>query len=69
MKLPRTPMELRFVVVMCSVHRHFVPSYSRIAAPLNQTLKKGQLTSLPLLNDDQARAFKILVGEVISPTI
>lgn len=66
-KHPRTLAKLRSFFVICNVYWCFVPSYSCIAAPLNQLLGKGQLTKLPLLNADQIDVFKTQVMAAIPP--
>lgn len=55
---PRALTKLRSFLGMCNVYCRFVSTYSRVAAQINDLLKKGQPTNFPSLDDDHSRAFK-----------
>ncbi len=54
---------------MCNVYRRFVPNFARLAAPLNELLKKGQPVTIDTLNDAQADAFTALRNCLLNPPV
>ena len=68
-KTPADQGELRSFLGMCNVYRRFVPNFARVAAPLNQKLKKGEPFQFDSLNDEEYKAFADLKVRLISPPV
>lgn len=68
-KHSHTLMEHCSFFCMCNINWHIVHDYSRVAAPLNQALRKEQPEHKPSFTNYQAQAFRTLVEAVISPPI
>ena len=59
-KPPTNQTQLRSFLGLCNVYRRFVPGFSKIAAPLNALLRKGESPNLGMLNEGQLQAFNSL---------
>ena len=68
-KYPTNQTVVRSFLGMCNVYRRFVPNFSRIAAPLNKKLRKGEPTNFEVLNDEEYDAFSTLKKKLMSPPI
>jgi len=66
---PETVTQMRSFLGLCNVYRRFVPNFARIAAPLNERLKKGQPTEFGPLSEEEQAAFKELRARLITPPI
>lgn len=66
---PRDITELRSFLGLCNVYRRFVANFSRIAAPLNQKMKKGMPTKWGDLTDKEMEAFQTLKDQLTSPPV
>ena len=54
---------------MCNVYRRFFPNFARVAAPLNQLLKKRQGPDLELFDEAQRNAFELLKQGLSKPPV
>ena len=61
--------KLRSFLGMCNVYRRFVPNFARVAAPLNQLLKKGQGPDLEPFDEAQRGAFELLKQALSEPPV
>lgn len=52
-----------------NVFRRFVPKFARIAAPLNEKLRKDQLGQFGALSDNEKEAMTELQNRLISPPV
>ena len=68
-KEPTTQTQLRSFLGMCNVYRRFVPNFARVAAPLNQLLKKGKGPDLEPLDEAQRGAFELLKQALSEPPV
>jgi transposase InsO family protein len=68
-KAPTTLTELRSFLGLCNVYRRFVPSFARIAAPLNALLRKGESRSEFAFTELQHEAFDSLREKLLHPPI
>ena len=68
-KEPTTQTQLRSFLGMCNVYRRFVPNFARVAAPLNQLLKKGQGPDLEPFDEAQRGAFELLKQALSEPPV
>ena len=66
---PRNQTELRSFLGLFNVYRRFVPSYSRIAAPLSDLLKKGKPVTLDPFGESERTAFLKLIEAISSPPV
>lgn len=57
-KYPAPVRELLSILGFFNVFRCFVPSFSQIAVPLNEKLRKGQSQTFDGLNNDDITAFE-----------
>lgn len=65
---PTTQTELRSFLGLCNVYRRFVPSFARIAAPLNRNLMKDTPKSFEL-NEEQIESYEQLKSCLVKPPI
>jgi hypothetical protein len=64
--MPRTKTDVLSFVAFCCVYRRFVPSFSRLAGPLNEALRKD--TPDPIeCTAKILQAFSELKGKMTSP--
>ncbi len=63
---PTNVTKLRSFLGLCNFYRKFVPNFSKIVAPLNQLLRKGEKFHW---NDDHDAAFKQLKEALLSPEL
>ena len=68
-KHPTTQTELRSFLGLCNVYRRFVKGFSKIAAPLNLLLRKGETPQLGPLSSEQVSAFETLRDALLNPPI
>ena len=68
-KEPRTQTQLRSFLGMCNVYRRFVPNFARVAAPINQLLKKEQGQDLPPFDEAQVHSFNLLKRALSEPPV
>lgn len=54
---PRTYMELRSFLGLCTVYHRFVPGFAKIADPLNEMLKKGTPSKFDDRTDEQYETY------------
>lgn len=66
---PASQTEMRSFLGMCNVYRRFIPKFARMAAPLNQILKKGHPVALPPPTEEQQESFSLLKNALVSPPI
>jgi hypothetical protein len=66
---PTTQSELRSFLGFCNVYRRFVAGFSKIAAPLNALLRKGESPQLGTLTGEQLQAFETLRAKLLNPPI
>jgi transposase InsO family protein len=66
---PATQSELRSFLGLCNVYRRFVAGFSKIAAPLNALLRKGESPQLGTLTGEQLHAFETLRAKLLNPPI
>jgi hypothetical protein len=65
---PTTQTELRSFLGLCNVYRRFFRGFSKIAAPLNLLLQKGETPQLGPLSE-QVTAFDTLRDALLNPQI
>jgi RNase H-like domain found in reverse transcriptase/Reverse transcriptase (RNA-dependent DNA polymerase) len=68
-KPPTTKTELRSFLGLCNVYRRFVPSFAKVASPLNALLRKGERPELGILTDEQVSAFNALREKLTHPPV
>jgi RNase H-like domain found in reverse transcriptase len=68
-KHPTTHTELRSFLGLCNVYRRFVRVFSKISAPLNLLLRKGETSQLGPLSSEQVTAFDTLREALLNPQI
>ena len=68
-KHPTTQTELRSFLGLCNVYRRFVKGFSKIAAPLNLLLRKGETPQLGPLSSEHVSAFETLRDALLNPPI
>ena len=66
---PLTQTQLRSFLGLCNVYRRFVPNFARVAAPLNQLLKKDTPANLPEFTNEQYNSFRSLQKALTSAPI
>jgi hypothetical protein len=66
-KHPTTQTELRSFLGLCNVYRCFFKGFSKIAAPLNVLLRKGETPQLGPLSPEQVIAFDTLRASLLNP--
>ena len=66
---PRTQTELRSFLGLCNVYRRFVKDFAKIAAPLNDKLRKGEPARFHTLNQAESDAFAELKERLTSPPV
>ena len=66
---PRTVRGVRSFLGLCNVYRRFVKGFSRIAAPLNDLLRKGQPQRWESLEPNAEKAFHALKDTLAKPPI
>lgn len=59
---------MRYFLGLCSVCGRFLPGFAKIAAPLNEKIKKGELSHF-VLNDKQRRPVGKLKNCLASPPV
>ena len=68
-KEPKTRTQLRSFLGMCNVYRRFVLNFARIAAPINQLLKKESGRDLPPFDESQVLSFNLLKKALSEPPV
>lgn len=65
----RTTTDIRSFLGLCNVFRRFVPNFSRVAAPLNKKLKKGQPSTFDELTQEEHGAYQPLKQALSTPPV
>lgn len=60
---------MRSFLGLCNVFRRFVPNFSRIAAPLNKNVAKGQPATFDGLDETEQAAYETLKKALIRPPV
>ena len=68
-KSPGNQTELKSFQGMCNVYRRFVPSFARIASPLNAKTSKKQPYDIGTLSDEEFENFRELKRLLMNPPI
>lgn len=70
LKPPSNVIDLRFFLGLFNVFKRFLPNYfARISAPLNLKLRKGQLTTFDILNEEELGALPKLQRRLVKAPV
>lgn len=64
---PRTQTGLLSFLGLCNVYRRFVPNFTRVAAPLNRILRKGEPVELLNPTEEHNNVFEALRASLTCP--
>lgn len=66
---PSNQLEIRSFMGSCNVFRRFKPNFVRLAAPLNNNLRKGHPSTFQMLNEKQLLPIQFLKNALISQPV